>query len=391
MCLMKKNRSFALLTFYLILVLMITACSKSKDMVKTGNDTDTVVDNQDTYLDVEYKKSNLTLGATTGTKKKMTDNPAVVTDGFIATGNTEEKDNTEGKTQDKIIYRIAMEVETREFDAFMDGMEQKIAELGGYVESSEITSPKYKKKINYRDADVIIRIPKDKISEFTNSVEYNATVINMKKTSEDVTLQYVDIDNRKKAIEVEQKRLLALIKKANKIEDIVTLETRLTSITYELEQYETQLRTFNDQVTYSTITLHVDEIDRVVPGNEKNQSINNRIKSGFFGTLQKLKGGLANVLVWLATNSIFLLISAIFIIVIVIVTKNIVRKRNEKNKKNGKKTTKKTTKTTTKNTTKKAPPKKETKRTTKRDSKTDDITDAFNVTDTFYETDDYNL
>ena len=54
---------------------------------------------------------------------------------------------------------------------------------------------------------------------------------------DDVTLRYVDVDSHKKALETEQERLLALLEKAENVEDIITIENRLSDVRYELENY----------------------------------------------------------------------------------------------------------------------------------------------------------
>ena len=64
---------------------------------------------------------------------------------------------------------------------------------------------------------------------------------------DDVTLRYVDVDSHKKALETEQERLLALLEKAENVEDIITIENRLSDVRYELENYESQIRLLDNQ------------------------------------------------------------------------------------------------------------------------------------------------
>ena len=39
----------------------------------------------------------------------------------------------------------------------------------------------------------------------------------------------------------------------------------MTTVLYEIEAYESTLRTFDNQVDYATVTLYVNEVDREVP------------------------------------------------------------------------------------------------------------------------------
>ena len=62
--------------------------------------------------------------------------------------------------------------------------------------------------------------------------------VSRQESIDDVTLQYVDLESHKKMLEEEQKRLLELMEKAETMEDIITIESRLTEVRYQLESME---------------------------------------------------------------------------------------------------------------------------------------------------------
>ena len=76
----------------------------------------------------------------------------------------------------------------------------------------------------------------------------------------DVTLDYVDTESHKQALLVEQQRLIELLAKAEKLEDILSIEDRLTQVRYELQNYESALRTFDSQIEYSTVDMSLREV-----------------------------------------------------------------------------------------------------------------------------------
>ena len=61
------------------------------------------------------------------------------------------------------------------------------------------------------------------------------TVTYTNKSSEDITLDYVDVESRIEALEVEQERLLALLESAQDLESVIQLESRLSEVRYQLE------------------------------------------------------------------------------------------------------------------------------------------------------------
>ena len=56
--------------------------------------------------------------------------------------------------------------------------------------------------------------------------------------------------------------ILELLEKAGTVEDIITIEGRLSEVRYQLEAYASQLRTFDNQVDYSTVHINISEVER---------------------------------------------------------------------------------------------------------------------------------
>ena len=185
--------------------------------------------------------------------------------------DTSSLNNSNQNTQDKIIKYVDMDVETLDFDELVSNINQQIKSLNGYVEKSRITGNSYYDSHSRRFAEIIARIPKDHLDDFVNTVNEKANVISSNEYSENVTLKYYDIESHKKALEIEQERLFELIEEADNLENIITLESRLSNIRYQLQNYGTQLRTYDNLVDYSTVTLNLYEVERITPVEEEKQ------------------------------------------------------------------------------------------------------------------------
>ena len=59
---------------------------------------------------------------------------------------------------------------------------------------------------------------------------------------------------------MEQERLLELLEQAQSLEDILSLEDRLTTVRYQLQNYESTLRVYDSQINYSTVHLELREV-----------------------------------------------------------------------------------------------------------------------------------
>ena len=93
-------------------------------------------------------------------------------------------------------------------------------------------------------------------------------------------------------LETELQRLLELLETAESLDDILTIESRLTEVQYELDSKESQLRTYDNQIDYSTVYLDIDEVVRYTPQEQKGTW--ERISTGFKENLYSVGNGIKN-------------------------------------------------------------------------------------------------
>lgn len=203
----------------------------------------------------------------------------------------------------KLIRNVSMYVETDSFDALIASITEMAADFGGYIERSDISGQRtsYQGNPIPRSAYYTIRIPSNRLDSFTASVEQGANVINKSETTEDVTLQYSDIESRKKSLTMEQERIWALLEKADSLESVIALEERLSEIRYELESMESRLRLYDNQVDYSTVDLSVDEVTVYTP--TAPETVRERIQNGFSRSLHGVSDFFVNLFVVLVAAS----------------------------------------------------------------------------------------
>ena len=153
-----------------------------------------------------------------------------------------------------------------------------------------------------------------------------SNVVSYNESTENVTLQYVSTESRVKALEVEQERLLELLAKAETMEDILTIESRLTDVRYELESVTSQLRVLSNQVDYATIHLYISQVKIYTETEEK--TVWQRISSGCKENLRDMGEDLTDGFVWVITYSPQLILwAAIISTAAVILKKKLAKKR----------------------------------------------------------------
>lgn len=226
----------------------------------------------------------------------------------------------------KLIRDVSMKVEARDFDGVLSHITGKVSELGGYVESSDVSGVSVNSYggSQQRYADIKARIPADRLDRFVDTVENAGNVTSKQEQVTDVTLQYSDVQSRKKSLEIEQERLWALLEKAESLDAVVALEARLSEIRYELESYTSQLRLYDNQVDYSTVSIHMREVKDLTP--TAPDSVGTRIQKGFNRSLNNLGETATNLIVWLAVNSPILFVQAVLIAAVILIIRRVSRK-----------------------------------------------------------------
>lgn len=205
----------------------------------------------------------------------------------------------------KLIRTITLDVETDVFDNLLTSLQEDVSRLEGYIEQSDISG---RSLYNYgkpasRTASLTVRIPINQADAFLSSVEKNANVTNRSENTQDVTLQYSDLESKKKSLEIEQEKIWEFLEKAESIDTVITLQERLSEIRYQLESMESQLRLYDNQIDYSTIYLSIEEVTAFTPAAP--ESVGVRIKNGFSRNLAAFTDGVVGLFVGLITTSPF--------------------------------------------------------------------------------------
>ncbi len=199
----------------------------------------------------------------------------------------------------KLIRKVYMDAETEDLDTLLGQVEQRIAQLGGYVESREIYNGS-SRNTRSRYGDMTIRIPAEKLDQFVNQVQEVSNITSLRETTDDVTLSYVATESRIKALQTEEARLLELLAQAENMNDLLTIESRLTEVRTALEQVQSQLRVYDNQVNYGTIYLTAHEVEEYTQVEEpEKESFFERIGNGFVRSLKGLWTLLKEVVIFL--------------------------------------------------------------------------------------------
>lgn len=244
-----------------------------------------------------------------------------------------EIDENAAVSDRKLIKNVNLDVETEDYPRLVTQVQNRVSELGGYVEQ---LSSYNENSVGNRRCSMTLRIPAAMLDSFIDKMGEISNIVSRQESVEDVTLQYVDMESHKKMLQEEQQRLLELMEKAETMEDIISIESRLTEVRYQLESMESQLRTMDNRISYSTVWLYISEVERYTPPEETGTW--DRIRIGFSENVYRVGRGLIEFLIGFIISLPILVLIAVVIVVAVLILKLVIHLAEKNNKrKKGKK------------------------------------------------------
>lgn len=166
------------------------------------------------------------------------------------------------KTAQKIIYNASLSMESTDFDAARETLMAAVEANDAWMESASVYGTE---KDHDRSADYTVRVPVDNYRAFLAAVGEAGSVRNVSENAENITSSYIDVQARLTALEAQRTRLNELADQAETTADLLEIESQLSDVQYQLENYTGQLRNMDQQVSYSTVDIYLQEVVTLTP------------------------------------------------------------------------------------------------------------------------------
>ena len=233
---------------------------------------------------------------------------------------------------EKIIYSADATVETTEFESCIAALEQLLSANGGFVESSSVNGSNYydsaRGKVSRRTASYTLRIPSAKFGGMMDALSTLGNVPYTHMYTENVTAQYYDVEARMKAYQKQEERLMEMMELAETVEDIITIEDKLTDVRYRIDSLQSSLNNWDRRVSYSTLSLTVQEVQVYTPETVTKITYGQRLANAFKDSLKNAGEFFQDLLVFLVSALPTLVILA----VLFFVCRPLIRKLHERGK-----------------------------------------------------------
>jgi len=196
-----------------------------------------------------------------------------------------------------------MIVRTGEMSLVVEGVteaSEEIARLaasfGGYVVSSSISGEEEEMR-----GWISIRVPDEKFGQALAELRDLAVRVESESTySEDVTEEYIDLESRLKNAEATEQQYLALLEKAEDVEDILRIYESLSRVRQEIEQIKGRMLYLERTSSMSLISVRLEPEVTARP----------LVRAGW-SALEALKSAVRGIVIfgqWLGILAIWLII-----------------------------------------------------------------------------------
>lgn len=242
--------------------------------------------------------------------------------------NAQSAGSTGQVTQNrKIIEYIDLTVETKAFDKLIGDINAAVEKSGGYIESSKIGGNSYY-GTDSRTAELKIRIPKTKQSDFSDFMAKNSNVVSRSVNTDDVTDRYIDTQSRIKALTIEKETLEKLLTQASGVSDTLTIYEKLTNVIAEIESYQGKLNQMDNLIDYTTFTVYIDEVEKET--NVEKQNWFQKTWSGLLDSFSNFGNGILDFLYFVIVLLPYWLVLGVIAVVIILIARRNKKKRMKK-------------------------------------------------------------
>ncbi|HXN90090.1 MAG TPA: DUF4349 domain-containing protein [Candidatus Sulfotelmatobacter sp.] len=184
--------------------------------------------------------------------------------GGATTGGTTVPSQTVPTLQGPPVIRqaqLSVTVSSGSFDSKLSQVRTLVEAAGGYIAGTDAQAggSTGSSDNRIRTAVVNFMVPANQFDSTIDQLSKVGTVQSEHITGTDVSAQYVDLRARLVNAEAQHDAMLALLKQATNINDIIAVQNQIGQITAQIEQLKGQIKYLDDNTSYSSITVTLAE------------------------------------------------------------------------------------------------------------------------------------
>jgi hypothetical protein len=197
-----------------------------------------------------------------GSTGQVPGNPPVKYDPATGVDQTGQLPNVVPTVQGPQVIRVAqmtITVGSGSFDSKLAGVRALVQLQGGFISGTDAQSnPVTNDQI--RTGVITFMVPANRFDDTIDQLAKLGKVQTEHISGNDVSAQYVDLQARLANQQAQRNAMLALLKRATSISDIIAVQNQIGQITGQIEQLKGQIQYIEHNTAYSTVTVNLLEV-----------------------------------------------------------------------------------------------------------------------------------
>ncbi len=245
--------------------------------------------------------------------------------GQITNGSLRGEETKTEFQEEKLVYTSHVDLETEDFENANDALHATIKSLGGIIVSENAYNLS---DVGYRSINLTVRIPQENYDKFHAGLSEAYNIASIRNSVDNLTEVYYDNENRLRSYRVQEERLFAMLEKAQTVEEMLQIESRLCDVQYHIEALTNTQKTIDNDVKYATFHLTLSEVTKYTSPAPKTfgDRLSDTVENSGEAFLDVLEG-LLFAFIYLAP---YIAIMAIVAVIVIVVVKRSIKKARKK-------------------------------------------------------------
>jgi len=204
-------------------------------------------------------------------------------------------------------------------------IQEMVRATGGIVSSSNV----YEIREGQYGAYMTLRVPENVFESVMEQLVTYGKASNIRTSSDDVTMYYVDLESRLRNQKAQENRLVEILEMAETVEEVLEVEREIFRVRGDVEAMTAQLTQLQDQVTYATINLSLREeaipTETISPGAFEN--FGKRVSQALIGSINFVMNVVSIIILVIVAILPVSLVLGLIALIIVLLTRKFSKRR----------------------------------------------------------------
>lgn len=282
--------------------------TEKKDAEETEDSKETETETETKTETVDETANETTDETAEESNKNDPESADTLADVYVGSKDLEAQ--ADGKSPDTTVYTYS--VRAADYNAYIDSVKKELDSAGGYIAKQDKLFYSTEEKKAY----LVLRVPRDGSADFAQYIQSTGTIDKSDHVTDKVKNMTSVIDDHVTALQQEQTNLLEMAVKTEDTSTVLSLQSRIADITYEINAYNSKMHVLDEDKQYDSIIVNFTE--------DKNVAFTPRVNNVF----RKIITGIGKVFIKCAVVVCAVLpIAAIIGLVVFIITT--VRKKRQ--------------------------------------------------------------